>query len=110
MSTPDRTEQFAALINSGLRPLDARTRMGLTKGQTASIMRSAKTRGLVANVDHSWLREVQMKSAALVRDEIADMASDGITLEEIGVTLGMTINMVRKHWLVIRRGLGWQAV
>jgi predicted transcriptional regulator len=100
-----RAKQFAAFINSGLRPMDARDRMGLTKGQAAHTLRQAKSLGLVEDKDHTWLRGETQKSAAMIRDEMDEMP-----LAEIAARLGVAESTVTRHWARIKMDLGWQTV
>jgi len=104
-----RIAQFADLINAGIRSADAREQLGITKGQAAHTMRQAKALGLVENVDHNWLRKLNARSAALIRDDIAEQVAEGASLSEAAVNLGLTFNAVERHWTLIRAGLGWQA-
>lgn len=105
-----RLVEYAALINSGLRPVVVRDKMGLTKGEAAHAMRQAKALNMVENIDHAWLRKLNAKSAATVRDEIAEEVSQGYSLAEAAERLGLSFRIAQRHWTRIRMDLGWQAI
>lgn len=111
IDTPQgRVCEFAGLINEGMRPIDARGRMGLTEGQGARLMSLAKRHGLLANQDHNWMRSHNAAAAAKIRDTIAELVSEGVTLTAAAAQLGLSLSAASRHWARIRRDLGWQAV
>lgn len=104
-----RVAALAEHIRHGGTLAEFREKHGLSKGAAAHAMRTAKSLNLIEAGDYHWQRKAAATGAAKTRDQIADMAADGLTLGEIAGHFGLSIQRISFHWQRICRDLGWQA-